>query len=54
MMTAIPCTKNLVFKSLYFDLTLTNGADHDEMPHVGHFIWVFTVCQMMGLGVSAH
>ena len=30
---------------------LANSADPDEMPHMWHFIWVFTVYQSTYLGI---
>ena len=40
-----------VFVSLKHILILANSADYDEI--MLHFIWVFTVCQSTGLGVSS-
>ena len=37
--------RNIVFLSLKNDFAIANSADTDEMPHYGHFIWVFTVCR---------
>ena len=34
------------------DFVLAISADPDEMPYVRHFIWVYTVCQSMSLGLS--
>ena len=37
------CTN--VFLCLKIVLIIANSADPDEMPHLRHFIWIFTVCQ---------
>ena len=34
------------------DFVLENSADPDEMLHMQHFIWVFTVCKSTALGFS--
>ena len=34
-------------------LALTNSVDPDEMPHMRHFIRVFTVCKSTHLGVTS-
>ena len=39
-------------KILNIFFTFTNSEDPDEMPHYGHFIWVYTVCKSTPLGVS--
>ena len=40
-----------VFLSLKIILVLANSVDPDEIMQ--HFIWVFTVCQSMHLGVNS-
>ena len=43
---------NMVFHSMKIVFILANNVDPGEMPHLGHFIWVFTVCQSMYLAIS--
>ena len=45
----------VIFKNIYFlseDHFYLKSVDPDEMPHMWHFIWVFTVCKSTHLGVS--
>ena len=42
---------NCIFYLKIF-FTFTNSEDPDEMQHVLHFIWAFTVCKCPHLGVS--
>ena len=41
----------ILFLKTYI-FTITNSEDPDEMQHMLHFIWVFTVCKNTRLGVS--
>ena len=44
--------QNIVFHSLKIVNVLANSADADEMPHLRHFICVFTACRKPHLAVS--